>query len=329
MLLFVPLGDMFERRRLITGMCVLAACCAAAVAMAPNFVWLAIASLALGMASIVQHLILPFAAQLAPAGERGKAIGTVFTGMLLGILLARTVSGFIGGDFGWRTMYLIAAALMLVLALAVSSTFPKWKSVSNVSYPGLLRSLLTIVQSQPALRRLALIGAMLFGALNAFWVNSLFLVEMPPYHYGERAAGLLGLVGVVGALAAPIIGGRSDQRGARSALTIGLITALAGFIDLWIFRHVLWLVIAGVVLLDAGVQTGQVSNESRIYDLLPGAPSRVNTIYMTAYFSGGALGAAAGAYGWNAMHWDGVCIVGIGLLVIALAIHLRGGENIR
>jgi predicted MFS family arabinose efflux permease len=188
---------------------------------------------------------------------------------------------------------------------------------------------LIIVQSQPALRRLALIGAMLFGALNAFWVNSLFLVEMPPYHYGERAAGLLGLVGVVGALAAPIIGGRSDQRGARSALTIGLITALAGFIDLWIFRHVLWLVIAGVVLLDAGVQTGQVSNESRIYDLLPGAPSRVNTIYMTAYFSGGALGAAAGAYGWNAMHWDGVCIVGIGLLVIALAIHLRGGENIR
>jgi predicted MFS family arabinose efflux permease len=327
MLFLVPLGDMFERRRLITAMCICASLAAAAVAIAPSFTWLAIASLLVGMSSIVQHLILPFAAQIAPYRERGKTVGIILSGMMLGTLLARTVSGFVGAELSWRIMYCIAATLMLGLAVVVNSVLPERSPSEAISYRELLRSLITIAREQPLLRESSLIGAMLFGALNAFWVNLIFFLETPPYHYGERAVGLFGLIGAVGAAAAPLIGRLTDRRGARFGVSLSLITSLTAFIGLWLFGDKLPPLIGGVILLDAGVQAGQVSNQARIYGLMPSAPSRVNTIYMASFFGGGALGAALGAYGWDGMQWAGVCVVGIAMLVIALGIHLGDRER--
>jgi predicted MFS family arabinose efflux permease len=327
MVLFVPLGDMFERRSLIVAACAFAAVAAAAVALAPNFACLASASLILGLTSIVQHLILPFAAQIAPSRERGKIVGIVLSGMILGTLLARTVSGFVGAELGWRMMYWIAAALMLTLAVSINSILPECPPSEVITYRKLLRSLITIAREQPLLRESSLIGAMMFGALNAFWVTLIFFLEAPPYHYGERAAGLFGLVGAIGAAAAPLIGRLADRRGTRFGLSLGLITSLIAFLALWLFGHVLFALIVGVILLDAGIQAAQVSNQTRIYSLLPEAPSRANTIYMTSFFCGGAFGAALGAYGWEGMQWDGVCIVGIAMLVIALSVHLSGTEE--
>jgi predicted MFS family arabinose efflux permease len=289
--------------------------------------WLAIASLLVGTSSIVQHLILPFAAQIAPYRERGKTVGIVLSGMMLGALLARTVSGFVGAELGWRIMYCIAATLMLGLAAIVNSVLPERSPSEAISYRELLRSLITIAREQPLLRESSLIGAMLFGALNAFWVNLIFFLETPPYHYGERAVGLFGLIGAVGAAAAPLIGRLADRKGGRFGVSLSLITSLTAFIGLWFFGDKLPPLIGGVILLDAGIQAGQVSNQARIYGLVPAAPSRVNTIYMASFFGGGALGAALGAYGWDGMQWTGVCIVGVAMLVIALGIHLGDRER--
>jgi predicted MFS family arabinose efflux permease len=279
------------------------------------------------MTSIVQHLVLPFAAQLTPIQERGKTIGIVLSGMLLGALLARTVSGFVGAALGWRAMYWIASMSMLVVAACVWFVFPESAPAEAISYRELLRSLVRIARKEPQLREASVVGALLFGALNAFWVNLVFFLETPPYHYGERAAGLFGLIGATSAVSVAIMGRLIDRRGTRFGLSLGLTTSLAAFLILWLFGRDLWALIAGVILLDAGVQVGQVSNQTRIYSLVPEAPSRANTIYMTAFFAGGALGAASGAYGWEGMQWDGVCIVGITMLAIALATHLSSNER--
>jgi len=211
MVLFVPLGDMFERRRLITIACVCAALADAAIALAPSFGWLIVGSLMVGAASIIQHLILPFAAELAPVKERGKTLGIVLSGMLIGALLARTVSGFVGAELGWRMMYWIAATLMVTLAIGVLFGLPEQPPRQAITYRDLLRSLIKIARDQPMLRESSLIGAMLFGALNAFWVNLIFFLETPPYHYGARAAGLFGVVGAIGAAAAPLLGRLADR----------------------------------------------------------------------------------------------------------------------
>jgi predicted MFS family arabinose efflux permease len=243
-------------------------------------------------------------------------------------LLARTVSGFVGAELGWRIMYCIAATLMLGIAVIVNSVFPERPPSEAISYRELLRSLITIAREQPLLRESSLIGAMLFGALNAFWVNLIFFLGTPPYHYGERAVGLFGLIGAVSAAAAPLIGRLADRKGARFGVSLSLITSLTAFIGLWLFGEMLPALIGCVILLDAGVQAGQVTNQTRIYALAPTAPSRVNTIYMASFFGGGALGAALGAYGWDGMQWTGVCIVGTVMLVIALGIHLGDRERV-
>jgi predicted MFS family arabinose efflux permease len=327
MLLFVPLGDMFERRRLIMASCICAAAAMAAMAVAPNFIWLAVASLLVGTASIVHHLILPFASRIAPSRMRGKVVGIVLSGMMFGTLLARTISGFMAAELSWRAIYWMAATWMLALAAIVRLVLPESIPSDPINYRALLRSLVTIVRDQPQLRESALIGAMLFGALNVFWGNLVFFLETPPYHYGERAVGLFGLIGAVGAASAPLIGRLADRHGPRLGMTLSLIASLTAFAGLWLFGDSLVPLIGCVILLDAGVQAGCVSNQARIYSLLPTAPSRANTVYMTFFFAGGALGAALGAYGWEGMQWAGVCIVGIAMLVIAMGIHLGSGEQ--
>jgi predicted MFS family arabinose efflux permease len=327
MLLFVPLGDMFERRRLIMASCICAAAAMAAMAIAPNFIWLAAASLLVGTASIVHHLILPFASRIAPSRMRGKVVGIVLSGMLFGTLLARTVSGFMAAELSWRAIYWMAATWMLALAAIVRLALPESVPSDPINYRALLRSLIIIVRDEPQLRESALIGAMLFGALNAFWANLVFFLETPPYHYGEQAVGMFGLIGAVGAASAPLIGRLADRHGARLGMSLSLSASLIAFAGLWLFGDSLMPLIGCVILLDAGVQAGCVSNQARIYSLLPAAPSRANTVYMTFFFAGGALGAALGAYGWEGVQWTGVCIVGLAMLVIAMGIHLGSREQ--
>lgn len=327
LLLIVPLGDMLERRRLLVTMFAIVACALVAAAISPNIIWLAIASLAIGITTIVPQLIIPFVAQLAEPRERGKAVGTVISGLLLGILLARTVSGFVGAFFGWRSMYWIASGLMIVSAVALWRLLPKSQPSVAISYRGLMRSLLVLIREQPLLREAALIQAMEFGAFSAFWSTLIFLLETRPYHYGSQVAGLFGLVGAVGATAAPFIGRLADRKSPRLVVGIAIALTMSAFLIFWLFGYQLWGLIVGIILLDLGVQAAQVTNQTQVTSLVQEASSRLNAVFVASFFFGGAFGSLLGTYAWSKWHWNGVCLVGLSMLTVAFVIYFQGRKT--
>ena len=316
MLLIVPLGDSTERRRLIVVMIFAAILALCWVALAHSFAVLLIASCATGCASCVPQLLTPFAAHLAGPAGRGRAVGFVMSGLLIGILLARTVSGTVGAHLGWRAMYWIAAVLMVVLAIVLRKLLPRSEPEGKMTYGELMRSIGTLARTQPVLREAAFSGGMLFACFSAFWATLVFRLEQPPYHYGSQVAGLFGLVGVVGATAAPLAGKISDVGNPRSTVRVATIFAIISYAQMWLFGAHLWSLVLGVILLDACVQGGHVSNQSRIYALHGDALNRVNTVYMVTYFAGGAIGSSLGTWGWQHWHWSGVCAVAIAFLVL-------------
>lgn len=323
-LLFVPLGDVVERRRLIVTMLWATAVSLALAALSPNIIWLLGASFAIGMTAISAQVMVPLAAQLAEPQSRGKVVGTVMSGLLIGILLARTVSGFVGAALGWREMYWLAAAIMAGLAVIMSKKLPYSRPASNTAYLQLMRSLLSIARSQPVLREASIIGAACFGAFSAFWSTLVFLLAQQPYHYGSEVAGLFGLVGVVGAIAAPIVGKLADRSSPRLTVGWGIALTTLAFLTFWGLGYQLWGLVLGVIVLDLGVQMAQISNQARIYSLPQEIHNRLNAVYITFYFVGGALGSFLGAYGWSHWQWSGVCVFGLLLLVGAWITFWQG-----
>jgi predicted MFS family arabinose efflux permease len=318
MLLFVPLGDSHERRSLITWMLAGAVAALTLTALAQNAIWLAAACFAIGLMGACTHVFVPFAANLAPAKERGKVIGTVFSGILLGVLLARTFSGFVGTHLGWRAVYGIAAGMMLCVGVFVQFFLPRSEPVVRLPYVELLKSTVHLVRDHPALRESALFGASAFCCFSAFWTTLVFLLETPPYHYGPEAAGILGLVGAVGAAGAPIVGRLTDKHGARFTIGFALILLILSYVVLGLTGKMLAGLIFGVLLMDFGTQACHVSNQTRIYGLAADARSRLNMFYMVCYFGGGAVGSIMGAWAWRIYGWVGVC--GFCFIVLSLAL---------
>ncbi len=325
MFLFVPLGDMFPRRRLIILLSLAIALAVLLTALAPSLQWLYFAGFLTGITTIVPHLVLPFAAKLAPDRRRGQIVGTVLGGLLTGILLARVVSGFAGDWFGWRAVYFGAAVLMVILAALVRVNLPEDLPDRRIRYSEMLRSILDLVRTQPVLREASLEGAMLFGAFSAFWSTLVFHLAGAPYHYGGKVAGLFGLVGAAGAAFAPRAGHLSDRKGAGFTVSVSISVSIASYLVFAAGGDHLWGLIAGVILMDLGVQAGHVANQTRIYGLVPEARSRLNTVYMVSYFVGGAIGSALGAYGWQQAGWLGVCAAGIVQLLLAGVVRWRMG----
>jgi predicted MFS family arabinose efflux permease len=314
-LFIVPLGDLLERRRLMVTLLIGTALALAAAAVAPTIAWLVAASLIIGITTIVPQITVPFAALLAPPPMRGKVVGTVVSGLLIGILLARTVSGLVGAEMGWRAMYWIASGLMLSLAIVLFRVLPKSAPAVVLTYPQLMRSMLELMR-EPILQEASITGAMSFGAYSVFWSTLVFHLEQPPYQYSSSIVGLFGLIGIVGAIAAPIAGRLSDQKSPRLTVTLGLITTVFSFLVLWLLGYRLWGLIVGVSLLDLGVQVIMVSNQALIYKLPTEMHSRLNSLFTTFYFLGGAIGSYLGALSWNLWQWNGVCATGLLLLSI-------------
>ncbi|RCJ39057.1 MFS transporter permease [Nostoc minutum NIES-26] len=322
----VPLGDLLERKRLLVNMLIGTALALAAAAVSPTIGWLIIASLIVGVTTIVPQIAVPFAALLAPAAVRGKVVGTVMSGLLIGILLARTVSGFIGAELGWRAIYWIASGVMLMLALVLFRVLPNSQPAVMFTYRELMRSMLKLVR-EPILQEASITGAMAFGAFSVFWSTLIFLLEQPPYQYGSEVAGLFGLIGIVGAASAPLAGKLADRRSPRLAIALGLLATAVSFLVVWLFGYQLWGLIVGVILLDMGVQVTTVSNQALIYMLPEETHSRLNALFVTFYFFGGAIGSFLGAYGWNLWRWNGVCTAGMFLLIVAFAALTLGRKR--
>lgn len=323
LLFVVSLGDIRERRGLILSSLVATAIALVLASISPNLAMLTIMSLIIGLSAVAAQVIIPMATTLAHPAERGKVIGTLMTGLLCGILLARTVSGFIGELFGWRVMLQIAAVVMLLLAVVLRLALPKSQSNTKLSYLGILRSLPSLLREEPTLREASVLGGLAFACFSIFWVTLSFFLETPPYNYGSDVAGLFGLVGVAGAFAASLIGRIADKYNPRIATGVTLLLLLLSFVILWLIGWWLPGLIVGVILLDLGVQGTQVSNQTRIYSLRPDARSRITTIYMSTYFMGGALGSLLGGFVWEKWGWNGVCTCGVILVGLALAIYWR------
>ncbi|MVN77949.1 MFS transporter [Hymenobacter sp. HMF4947] len=326
MLLVVPLGDKLERKRLMLWMLLGAAGCLAAAALAPTFGLLAAASVLIGICSAVPQLLLPMAAHLAPEADRGRIVGRVMSGLLIGILLSRTVSGYVGAHLGWRMVFEGAAGLMIALAALLAWRLPTDQPAFQGTYASLMQSLFTLTRELAPLRRSALVGASIFAAFSVFWTTLAFYLESPAYHYGSDVAGFFGLVGAVGALAAPLAGKTADTRGPRYAITLGIIMALGAYMVLGLSGGYLVGLVAGVILLDVGVQAAHISNQTLVFSLRPEARSRLNTVYMTGYFTGGSIGSVVGGLAWMHYGWPGVCTIGGVFVALALVLHRSYGR---
>ncbi|WP_246010730.1 MFS transporter [Hymenobacter perfusus] len=317
LLLVVPLGDKRERKSLTLGLLLCSAACLGGAALAPSFGMLAAASLLIGLFSAVPQLLIPMAASLAGDEERGQVVGKVMSGLLIGVLLSRTISGYVGSQFGWRTMFWVGAGVMVVLTAVLARMLPRNQPQYAGSYGSLLRSLGTLVRELPVLRRSALVGACMFGGFSAFWTTLVFFLESPAYRYGAEVAGLFGLIGATGAFAASFAGKSADRKGADYALNLGILLFLGAYVLLGFGGTYLLGLIAGVVVLDVGQQMTHISNQTRIFSLRPEARSRLNTVYMTACFIGASAGSFLGGLAWDHFQWTGVCAVGLGLVALA------------
>lgn len=323
MLLFVPLGDKHERRGLISMLLAAGAVTLAGMALAPSLLWLCVASFLLGTTTASVHVIVPLAAHLAPASERGKIVGTVISGLLVGVLLARTFSGVFGDHFGWRAVYWVAAAIMLTLGIVVRLILPESRPDDAPGWLDLMKSIVTLAREHAVVREAALIAFLMFSSFAALWTTLVFLLRTPPYNYGTTAAGMFGLLGAASASAAPLVGRVSDRFSAGRVVLLAIAITLAGYLVLVSTGQTLAGLIVAIILIDAGVQSCHVANQSRIYAVAPQARGRVNTIYMVAFMSGGAAGAYMGPLGLKLGGWIGFCAFPIVALTLALLFTLR------
>ncbi|WP_409161661.1 MFS transporter [Pectobacterium sp. B2J-2] len=310
LLFLVPLGDMFERRTLIVGMTLLAAGGMLLTACAPTL-WIMIAGTALtGLFSVVAQLLVPLAATLATPETRGKVVGTIMSGLLLGILLARTVAGALASLGDWHTVYWVASTLMVIMALILWRALPRIPQQSTLNYPQLLISIFRLFSTTPLLRTRAILGCLSFANFSILWTSMAFLLASPPYGYSEGVIGLFGLVGAAGALAASRAGRLVDQGKAKPTTSVGIVLLLLswGFIALGI--HSVAALLIGIVVLDLAVQGVHVTNQSVIYRMMPEARNRLTAGYMTSYFIGGALGSLLSASAYQHWGWLGVCAAG-------------------
>ena len=323
LLFVVPLGDGIDRKWLIIASTLASCAILILVPISPNLPFMLGASFALGFASVAPQIAIPYAAGLVPGAGRGKVVGTVMSGLLIGVLLSRTTSGFIGTRFSWQVVYWFAAAVMLILAVVLWIALPSQPVHASQPYGRLLASLPRLLQTEPILRRHSILGALGFATFSAFWTTLAFYLHSRPQHYGPDVVGMFGLLAITGAMVGPLAGhlGESWRPRQINGLFFSLIL-VAFVVMLFSEQATLLLVGAGVLLLDAGAQGNQIANQGRIYTLNSALHGRINSVYMVTYFLGGSIGSLVGAQAWAIAGWPGVCSVGMILSIAALAFLL-------
>lgn len=327
LLFLVPLGDMFERRKLIVSMTLLSAIGLLVTASSQSLAVMLLGTALTGLFSVVAQILVPLAATLATPEKRGKVVGTIMSGLLLGILLARTVAGLLADLGGWRTVYWVAAVLMTLMALALWRGLPKIKQENHLNYPQILGSVFTLFLRNKLLRTRAMLGCLTFANFSILWTSMAFLLASPPFNYSESMIGLFGLAGAAGALGARPAGGLADKGKAHLTTTIGLLLLLLSWIAIWFGHASVLALIIGILVLDLTVQGVHITNQTVIYRVQPDARNRLTAGYMTSYFIGGAAGSLISAAAWQHAGWAGVCGAGAIIAVLNLLVWWRGSVH--
>jgi predicted MFS family arabinose efflux permease len=319
LLLLVPLGDLLNRRWLIAGQMIVSVLALIAVGTAPTSMVLFIGIAAVGLLAVVTQTLVAFAATLAAPAERGRAVGVVTSGIVIGILLARTFAGVLTDLAGWRSIYLVSAVLTLIMACVLFRVLPHYEHKrESLSYLQLLRSLLTLFAQERILRIRAALALMIFTAFSILWTSLVFPLSAPPLSLSHSAIGAFGLAGVAGALAAARAGRLADRGLGQRTTGVALILLLISWLPISYTQHSLLALIVGIVLLDLAVQAVHVTNQSMILTLRPEARSRLSAGYMIFYSIGSATGSIASTIIYDYFGWNGVCL--LGTIVSALAL---------
>lgn len=318
-LLFItPLGDKFERKHLIIILMVLSTCGLIVSALSKNLWMLIVGTSMTGLFSTVAQVLIPFAATLAKPEQRGKIVGTLMSGMLLGILLGRAFAGAISTIADWHYVYWIATGIMVIVTLLLWSSLPTYRNTININYFQLLWSISSLYKQEPILRIRSLLAVISFALFSLLWTPLAFLLSNDPYHYSDFIIGLFGIAGAAGALGSPIVGRLSDKGKGWLATTIGLCLLLLSWLPLSFAQYSIIALILGVVILDFSVQVTHVSNMSAIYQIRPEARSRMNTGYMVCYFIGGMLGSVGSTYLFSHYGWIAIIVSGTILGLIGI-----------
>jgi predicted MFS family arabinose efflux permease len=329
----VPLGDLIARHKLVAPLmatCTLALLGAAA---APNMPVLLLAILAVGVTAVVAQVLVPLAGALAADHERGAVVGAVMSGLLIGILAARTFSGLLAAAAGWRAVYVVAAGMCALLGVVLHRMLPRLEPADpDLTYKALIRSFWPLIRDEPLLRRRMVYGAIGMAGFTVVWTSLAFLMA-EDYGKGEAETGLLGLAGLVGAGAAMGAGRLADRGWAHRATGTFLLCVVGGWGLLWAGGESIAALIAGLILVDLGMQGQHITNQSILYALRPEARSRLTTLYMTGNFAVGAIASATSAAAWSAGGWDAVCLLGGALAVLGCLVwldeHVRAGPTVR
>ncbi|MCZ8257390.1 MAG: MFS transporter [Polaromonas sp.] len=320
--LLAPLGDRYDRRRIILGKAVALVLALLLAASATSVAVLAFASLAIGLSATLAQDIVPAAATLAPESQRGKTVGTVMTGLLLGILLSRVVAGVVADQFGWRSMFVMAAVSIALLGVAVWRRLPRFAATTQLPYLALLGSLATLWKRHGALRRAAIAQGLISIGFSAFWSTLAIMLHAEPFNLGSSAAGAFGLAGAAGALAAPLAGRIADSRGPEVVTRLGAALVAAAFIAMALGPDQLWLIALGAVVFDLGAQATLIAHQTIIYGIEPAARSRLNAVLFIGMFTGMASGAWLGSVVLAQYGWQGVCVMAAVSGVAALVVRL-------
>jgi predicted MFS family arabinose efflux permease len=313
-LLLAPLGDRFDRRTIILAKAAVLCAALMLAGVAPSIGVLLVASLAIGLTATMAQDIIPAAATLAPEASRGKVVGTVMTGLLMGILLSRVVSGFLAEHFGWRSMFFVAGISIALVGLAAARGLPRFKATTQLAYGALLGSLVTLFRRHAALRRAALAQGLLSVSFSAFWSTLAVMLHGEPFHMGSAAAGAFGLAGAAGALAAPLAGRLADKRGPELVTRLGAVVAMASFAvmglmfvmpDMGVSTRI-WLIALSAIGFDLGVQATLIAHQTIVYGIEPAARSRLNAVLFVCVFIGMSAGSALGSQALAAWGWIGV-----------------------
>ncbi|BBI33539.1 MFS transporter [Cohnella abietis] len=319
LLLLVPLGDLFNRRRLIAGQMLLSVLALIGVGTAPTSTVLFIGIAAVGLLAVVTQSLVAFAATLSASAERGRVVGIVTSGIVIGILLARTFAGVLTDLAGWRSVYLVSALLTLVMACILFRVLPNNEHKSeSLSYPQLIRSVLTLFVQERILRIRAVLAMLIFTAFSILWTSLVLPLSSPPLSLSHSLIGAFGLAGVTGALAAARAGQLADRGLGQRTTGVALVLLLVSWLPISYTQHSLLALIVGIVLLDLAVQAVHVTNQSMIFTVRPEARSRLTAGYMIFYSIGSAIGSIASTSMYEYSGWNGVCL--LGALVSALAL---------
>ena len=330
MLLVVPLGDRFENRRLIVVALAVVALSLLGAGLAVNAAMFLLCALALGISASVAQIIVPFASHLALPEQRGRVVGNVLGGVLLGMMLARPISSLVADAFGWRAIFLLSSAIVGLFALGFPRFVPRRHPETEFRYRTLFRSMRSLLMTNPVLRRRGSVQFFLFGAFTLFWTTIPMLLAAPPFGIGQKGVALFALIGVTGAAAAPLVGRAADRGWGRTAAAVALLASAAAFLMCFLGEDgsagALGLLVTAGILLDCGVASSLVLSQRTILALGSEARSRLNGLFFTIFYAGGAVGSAVGAWAMVVGGWKLACGIGLAMTLAAIGLHVTAKD---